>query len=77
MATLDDRASVLRPTGVTPLLTTTQLAAYYGVTPWTVNEWVKAGCPTEPMRVRGRRFDLDKVRGWQLDDEPQLVAAGA
>lgn len=65
MATLTERADTLRDVGLTPLLTTTQLAAFYGVTAWTVNEWVKDGCPVEPTKLRGRRFDLAKVRDWQ------------
>jgi phage terminase Nu1 subunit (DNA packaging protein) len=62
--TLAERVDILRPTGVTPLLTTAQLMARYGVSNWTVNEWVKAGCPLEPTAFRGRRFDLDRVRAW-------------
>lgn len=73
MATLAERTEVLRPVGVTPLLTTAQLQARYGVSNWTVNEWVKDGCPVEPTAFRGRRFDLDAVRAWMADR--QLAAA--
>ncbi|MEU5716601.1 hypothetical protein AB0G71_12560 [Streptomyces sp. NPDC020403] len=73
MATLADRTETLRAVGVAPLLTTAQLQAYYGVSNWTVNEWVKDGCPTEQGRFRGRRFDLKKVRTW-MAEEPQLAA---
>ncbi|MGA5424576.1 hypothetical protein [Streptomyces lavendulocolor] len=62
--TLAERAEVLRPTGVTPLLTTAQLMARYGVSNWTVNQWVINGCPVEPTAFRGRRFDLQKVEKW-------------
>jgi phage terminase Nu1 subunit (DNA packaging protein) len=65
--TLADRTEVLRPTGITPLLTTAQLMALYGVSNWTVNEWVKAGCPLEPTAFRGRRFDRDRVRAWMSE----------
>ncbi|MFF7879160.1 hypothetical protein ACFZDM_33605 [Streptomyces californicus] len=75
MATLADRTETLRPVGVAPLLTTAQLQAHYGVSNWTVNEWVKDGCPVEPTRFRGRRFDLDRVRAWMAADEQQPAAA--
>ncbi|MGA5506869.1 hypothetical protein [Streptomyces umbrinus] len=66
--TLAERTETLRPTGLTPLLTTAQLMARYGVSNWTVNEWVKRGCPVEPTSFRGRRFDLDRVRDWMAAD---------
>ena len=68
--TLADRTEILRPVGITPLLTTNQLMALYGVSNWTVNEWVKAGCPLEPTAFRGRRFDADKVRAWMASQAP-------
>ncbi|MFJ4339396.1 hypothetical protein [Streptomyces sp. NPDC088915] len=52
------------PNGLAPLLTTAQLMTLYGVSNWTVNQWVRQGCPMEPTVFRGRRFDLDQVRGW-------------
>ncbi|MFD9306100.1 hypothetical protein ACFWCB_26185 [Streptomyces sp. NPDC060048] len=64
MATLAARAETLRPAGLTPLLTTEQLMALYGVSNWTLNEWVKRGCPVEPTPFRGRRFDLQHVQTW-------------
>ncbi|TBO60056.1 hypothetical protein EYS09_08690 [Streptomyces kasugaensis] len=64
MATTTERAKALSSTGLTPLLTTDQLAAYYGVTRWLINEWVKRGCPVEPTAFRGRRFDLARVKTW-------------
>ncbi|MFB6517473.1 hypothetical protein [Streptomyces sp. NPDC056401] len=70
MATLAARAEVLEPTGLAPLLTTAQLQARYGVSNWTVNEWVKAGCPLEPTAFRGRRFDLARVRDWMASQQP-------
>lgn len=74
MATLADRTATLRAVGVAPLLTTTELMAHYGVSNWTVNEWVKDGCPLEPTRFRGRRFDLDKVRAWMAADHQPTAA---
>lgn len=65
--TLADRTEILRPVGISPLLNTEQLMALYGVSNWTVNEWVKNGCPLEPTAFRGRRFDVDKVRAWMAD----------
>ncbi|MEU9760236.1 hypothetical protein AB0D98_10810 [Streptomyces sp. NPDC047987] len=74
MASLADRTEALRVVGLTPLLTTAQLQARYGVSNWTVNEWVKAGCPVEPTVFRGRRFDLDKVAAWMASAR-QLAAS--
>ncbi len=37
---------------------------FYAVSNWTVNRWVQMGCPIEPTRFRGRRFDLAAVRAW-------------
>ncbi|MER6515175.1 hypothetical protein [Nonomuraea sp. NPDC001636] len=72
--TLADRTEVLRPTGITPLLTTTQLMARYGVSNWTVNQWVQNGCPLEPTAFRGRRFDLDRVRAWMSEQSLDTAA---
>ncbi|TXS23119.1 hypothetical protein EAO70_04940 [Streptomyces sp. adm13(2018)] len=72
--TLADRTEILRPAGIAPLLTTAQLMARYGVSNWTVNEWVKNGCPLEPTAFRGRRFDLDKVRDWMAKQAPASAA---
>lgn len=74
---LAERAETLRPTGLQPLLTTAQLMARYGVSNWTVNEWVKAGCPLEPTAFRGRRFDLDAVRAWMAAQDDGVTAASA
>ncbi|MER7968689.1 hypothetical protein ABTX35_06710 [Streptomyces sp. NPDC096080] len=38
--------------------------AYYGVSDWTVNNWVKRGLPVEPTASRGRRFDLAACQEW-------------
>lgn len=70
MATLTERIEMLRPVGMTPLLTTAQLMARYGVSNWTVNQWVQQGCPVEPTAFRGRRFDLDTVRAWMASRQP-------
>lgn len=71
--TVADRAAILRPSGLTPLLSTEELAAYYGVKRWTVNEWVKAGCPVAPIAMRGRRFDLDDVKAWHAEQDPEAA----
>ncbi|WP_369778879.1 hypothetical protein [Streptomyces sp. R33] len=70
MATLAERTETLRPVGVAPLLTTDQLMALYGVSNWTVNQWVQRGCPVEPTAFRGRRFDLGAVRAWMAGQQP-------
>lgn len=71
--TLAERAAELPP-GIDPLLTTKQLMAHYGVSNWTVNEWVKDGCPVEPVKVQGRRFDLAKVKKWMTAQEAPTAA---
>ncbi|NUR65983.1 MAG: hypothetical protein HOQ47_09490, partial [Streptomyces sp.] len=40
-------------------------------------EWVKNGCPTEPTKFRGRRFDLVKVAAWMAEDEEPTAAVPA
>jgi hypothetical protein len=75
--TLAERTETLRPTGLSPLLTTAQLMARYAVSNWTVNEWVKKGCPVEPTSFRGRRFDLDAVRQWMADQSTDAAAPPA
>lgn len=74
---LTERVEVLAPTGLHPLLSTAHLQARYGVSNWTVNEWVKRGCPVEPTAFRGRRFDLAKVERWMAEPtkESQVSAA--
>lgn len=66
--TLAERIDTLRPTGLSPLLTTAQLMARYGVSNWTVNQWVRRGCPLAPTAFRGRRFDLAQVEAWMAND---------
>ncbi|WP_318202905.1 hypothetical protein [Streptomyces sp. SCL15-4] len=72
--TLAERTEILAPTGLAPLLTTAQLMARYGVSNWTVNEWVKNGCPVEPTAFRGRRFDLAKVQAWMAEQSARPAA---
>lgn len=55
---------------VARLLTTRELMDFYSVSNWTVNRWVQMGCPVEPVRLRGRRFDLAAVRAWHSMGEP-------
>lgn len=64
MNNLAVRTEALVPLGLSPLLTTTHLMAYYGVSDWTVNNWVKRGLPVEPTASRGRRFDLAACQEW-------------
>ena len=62
--TLAERAEILAPTGLTPMLTTAELRAYFGISPWTVNEWRKNGCPMERIPGGRRRFNLAAVKDW-------------
>lgn len=73
--TLAERIETLRPTGLSPLLTTAQLMALYGVSNWTVNQWVQRGCPVEPTTFRGRRFNPDSVRQWMSAQDGAAPAA--
>ncbi|WP_301126864.1 hypothetical protein [Streptomyces cacaoi] len=75
MATLTARAATLAPAGLSPLLKQQELEAYYGVSDWTVNQWVQRGCPVEPTPFRGRRFDLDRVRAWVEQDAQRAAQA--
>lgn len=70
--TLTERIDTLRPTGLSPLLTTAQLMARYGVSNWTVNKWVQKGCPLAPTAFRGRRFDLAQVEQWMASEGPSV-----
>ncbi|UQA95733.1 terminase small subunit [Streptomyces halobius] len=72
--TLTERATVLAPLGLEPLLTQAQLEAFYGVSDWTVNQWVLRGCPVEKTPFRGRRFDLARVKEWVIEDAERTAA---
>jgi phage terminase Nu1 subunit (DNA packaging protein) len=48
--------------------------ARYGVSNWTVNQWVLKGCPVEPTAMRGRRFDPEAVRRWMAEQAEQIPA---
>ena len=52
------------PAGISPLLTREGLAEYYVTSLWTVNQWMQQGWPTEPVKLRGPRFDLVRVKAW-------------
>lgn len=75
MATLTERAETLRSVGLDPLLNTAELMARYGVSNWTVNEWVKGGCPVEATAFRGRRFDLERVKAWHSQQSALAATA--
>ncbi len=62
--TLADRTAQLAPLGHAPLLKQTELLAYYGISRWTADEWLKAGCPVERLPSGARRFRLDAVEAW-------------
>ena len=51
-----------------PLLKQTELETYYGVSDWTVNKWVRDGCPVERLRSGHRRFNLAEVRAWHAGE---------
>jgi phage terminase Nu1 subunit (DNA packaging protein) len=72
--TLAERQAELPP-GLQPLLTQAQLEDYYGVSDWTVKQWVNRGCPVEPTPFRGRRFDLEHVKAWIKTEAEKQSAA--
>lgn len=67
-----DRVTPL-PAGLLPLLSQPQLETRYGVSDWTVTQWVKAGMPVEPFAAGGRRFDLPKVVAWMAENDPEFA----
>ncbi|WP_069630839.1 hypothetical protein [Streptomyces niveus] len=74
-----DRVTPL-PAGLIPLLTMRQLETYYGVSDWTVLQWIEAGMPVELLRTAGaknaqRRFDLDAVKRWHADNSALAATA--
>jgi phage terminase Nu1 subunit (DNA packaging protein) len=50
-----------------PLLKQKQLEEHFGVSDWTVNSWVRKGCPVEYLPNGHRRFDLQTVREWMAE----------
>ncbi|MEU6279790.1 hypothetical protein [Streptomyces sp. NPDC047028] len=73
MPTKSDRRVAL-PGGLIPLLSQKELETYYGVSDFTVLQWIKAGMPVEPFGARGRRFDLNEVKTWMATQDEQLAA---
>jgi hypothetical protein len=69
-----DRVTPL-PAGLVPLLTQKQLETRYGVSDWTVLQWIEDGMPEEPFRGRGRRFDLAKVEAWHAEQDALAATA--
>ena len=67
------------PAGLLPLLTQPELETYYGVSDWTVLQWIERGMPVERLKTTGqkkeiRRFDLNEVRAWMAEQD-QLATA--
>lgn len=74
---LAERAEVLAPVGLSPLLKQHELEAYYAVSNWTINQWIQRGCPTENTPFRGRRFDLARVKAWIASEAETAEEAAA
>ncbi|MET7933428.1 hypothetical protein [Streptomyces sp. NPDC005322] len=72
---LETRAAQL-PAGLQPLLKKRELQAYFGVSHWTVDQWLKAGCPVRRTPSRGLRFDLPAVERW-MDEAAEQDAQSA
>ncbi|MGD1219963.1 helix-turn-helix transcriptional regulator [Streptomyces krungchingensis] len=75
--TLTERAEILAPAGLSPLLNTSELRAHYGVSAWTVNEWRKKGCPFERLPGGIRRFNLADVQAWLNSQSEDATEARA
>ncbi|MFE6931807.1 helix-turn-helix domain-containing protein [Streptomyces sp. NPDC057699] len=69
-----DRLTVL-PAGLLPLLSQPQLETYYGVSDWTVLQWIKQGMPVRPFVGRQKRFDLTEVEAWMAEQDPEFIAS--
>ncbi|MFE6408210.1 hypothetical protein ACFVOR_14890 [Streptomyces sp. NPDC057837] len=76
-----DRRAESLPAGLLPLLTQRELETYYGVSDWTVLQWIEAGMPVERLKSTSgtqkkeiRRFDLNEVKAW-MAEQNQLAAA--
>jgi phage terminase Nu1 subunit (DNA packaging protein) len=63
------------PAGLLPLLSQPQLETRYGVSDWTVLQWIKQGMPVEPFAGRQKRFDLAKVEAWMAERSELLATA--
>lgn len=74
---LAERTETLRPTGLSPLLTTDELRAHYRVSNWTVNEWRKKGCPLRRLPGGILRFDLALVDEWMESQNENAAQARA
>ncbi|CAM5592292.1 hypothetical protein [Streptomyces purpurascens] len=66
------------PAGLLPLLSQPELETYYGVSDWTVLQWIEQGMPVERLKTTGqkkeiRRFDLTEVKAWMAEQD-QLAA---
>lgn len=63
------------PAGLLPLLSQPQLETRYGVSDWTVLQWIKQGMPVEPYAGKQKRFDLPKVEAWMAERSELLANA--
>lgn len=74
----EDSADDELPGGIEPLWKQCHLERYYGVSNWTVNEWIKDGMPVKWIKAgkrRGRRFEFAAVEAWHADNVEQLPAS--
>jgi phage terminase Nu1 subunit (DNA packaging protein) len=75
--TIAERAEILAPTGLEPMLTTDQLRAYFGIGLWQVNQWRQKGCPMERLPGGRRRFNLTEVKKWLAEQAEPAAQARA
>lgn len=61
-----------------PLMKQKGIEDHFAVSDWTVNQWVRKGCPVERLPNGHRRFDLDSVKAWmrkQAEGAAEMTAA--
>lgn len=64
------KATTLPP----PLVTPADLRRHFAVSRWTVDAWVKAGCPVTTLPSGHKRYDLTAVKQW-MDEQAGAEAA--
>lgn len=51
------------------LLSTKELAEYYGYTTTTIHNWVRRGMPVEDKGGSSNRYNLDDVKQWRKEQQ--------
>jgi len=51
------------------LLSTKELAEYYGYSTQTIHNWVSRGMPVTDRTGNSNRYDLDEVKAWRKEQQ--------